>query len=78
MRDPERIDRILGLLRKEWKKFPDWRLGQLLENISASDDWESADLFFYEDDRLEAALLIMTNEHEGRQTNADARRQVRH
>ena len=73
MRDPERIDRILGLLRKEWKKFPDWRLGQLLVNIADADGWTNSDLFYYDDDRLESALLIMTNEHEGSQSNAESR-----
>lgn len=32
MRDPERIDKIIGLLRILWKRYPDMRLGQLLEN----------------------------------------------
>jgi hypothetical protein len=31
MRDIERIDRICGLLAEVWKKYPDNRLGQLLE-----------------------------------------------
>ena len=30
MRDPERIDKILNIIREEWKKYPDLRLGQLL------------------------------------------------
>lgn len=32
MRNPDRIDTICGLLVQLWKKYPDLRLGQLLEN----------------------------------------------
>jgi len=32
MRDKKRIERILKLIGKLWKKFPDQRLGQLLDN----------------------------------------------
>lgn len=32
-REPERIDRILGMIRTLWGKFPDWRLAQLLLNV---------------------------------------------
>lgn len=31
-RDPDRIDSILASLRAIWRRFPDWRLGQLLVN----------------------------------------------
>jgi hypothetical protein len=34
MRDKKRIDRILGLLKKLWKRNPDWRFGQLLINFN--------------------------------------------
>ena len=30
MRRVDRIDKILKLIEKEWKKYPDLRLGQLL------------------------------------------------
>jgi uncharacterized protein YihD (DUF1040 family) len=34
MRDPERIDPTIELIREVWKKNPDQRLGQLICNIS--------------------------------------------
>lgn len=34
-RDPQRIERILGLLREAWQRNPDQRLTQLLENLSS-------------------------------------------
>lgn len=49
-RDPERIDRVLDLLGKLWKKQPDQRLGQLLVNAKLPTDNES-DLFNIEDDK---------------------------
>lgn len=33
MRDPERIDRMIGKLRALWKDNPDQRLGQLVVNL---------------------------------------------
>ncbi len=50
MRDPERIDTIMEAVKKEWKKVPDWRLGQLIVNISRSAG--IYDPYFMEDDRL--------------------------
>lgn len=38
MRDPDRIDRILGLIAKIWHLFPDLRLGQLLYNFAGFGD----------------------------------------
>jgi uncharacterized protein YihD (DUF1040 family) len=32
MRDPDRIDRVIELLRQAWHRHPDWRLNQLLIN----------------------------------------------
>jgi hypothetical protein len=57
MRDPERIDRILKKLVLEWKKYPDYRLAQLIENLKRfhSDD-APPDLFYWEDESLEKAL----------------------
>lgn len=34
MRDPNRIDKIIGLLRKYWWAHPDLRLGQLVSNLT--------------------------------------------
>lgn len=51
MRDPERIDKILGLLRKYWKANPDLRLAQIVGNMSGMQD-----PYNYEDDDLIKAL----------------------
>jgi len=34
MRELERIDRVIEKVRKLWHKFPDQRLGQLMENYA--------------------------------------------
>lgn len=47
MRDPNRIDIICDELKEFWKSVPDWRLGQLLVNVSGTDH-----LFYFEDDKL--------------------------
>lgn len=51
MRDPNRIDVICDLLRDVWKEFPDWRLGQLIFNLTSR-----YDCFYVEDNVLEEAL----------------------
>lgn len=56
-RDPERIDRILGLLSKIWHMFPDARLGQLLYNIG----WSNDENYNVEDDDIEKKLLMWYN-----------------
>lgn len=53
MRDPKRIPAILKLIKEQWTKNPDLRLGQLLSNVSPT----NYDIFFLEDDQLEAGLL---------------------
>jgi uncharacterized protein YihD (DUF1040 family) len=50
MRDPNRIDTILTLLQQGWAKVPDWRFGQLIENIKRYIGVD--DLFYVEDDKL--------------------------
>ena len=52
MRDPERIDRILTLIRKAWTELPDMRLGQLIINMAGPTDH----LWHLEDDVLEDAV----------------------
>lgn len=54
MRDPKRIDKVMDALKSVWKKVPDWRLGQLIVNISR--DAGYSDPFFMEDDRLLAVI----------------------
>ena len=54
MRDPNRIPRVLDLLEKVWKEVPDWRLGQLIENIARDMGWNDA--YYVEDDDLQKEL----------------------
>jgi hypothetical protein len=53
MRDPERIDRILALIREIWKSSPDLRLTQLIMNALKINN----DPYYIEDDKLEHELL---------------------
>ncbi|MGE3142370.1 MAG: DUF1040 family protein [Hyphomonadaceae bacterium] len=55
MRDPDRIERILELLRLYWSRNPDLRLGQLITAVTR-DAFPDADKFYLEDDTLERAL----------------------
>ena len=50
MRDPKRITPLLTELEKQWERFPDWRFGQLIENIKRFYDID--DLFYIEDDKM--------------------------
>lgn len=50
MRDIERIDKLLKLLKKYWKQdanYADLRLGQILSNIPGNKD-----VFYLEDDEV--------------------------
>jgi uncharacterized protein YihD (DUF1040 family) len=51
MRNPERIDRIIELVKKKWKSNPDLRLCQLLGNC-----FDTLDLYYVEDSDLEKQL----------------------
>ncbi len=54
MRDPERIERIGVKLVQVWKKYPDWRLGQVVSNLCGGMSGGSkGDIFFPEDDDWE-------------------------
>lgn len=55
MRDPARIDNILELIEKIWKKYPDLRLGQLICNCFHPD----ADIYFIDDDELVEKLKFI-------------------
>ncbi len=61
MRDPERIKRILELIKKRWEKHPDQRFFQLLMNYTClNDKIESGkikDPFYIEDEKLEKELM---------------------
>lgn len=52
MRDPARIERIIGLVEKIWNEYPDLRLTQLIMNALDM----NGDPYYVEDDRLEKAL----------------------
>lgn len=47
-RDPKRIAEVLDLIEAIWKKHPDLRLGQLIENTVSSTEA----LYYLEDDEL--------------------------
>ena len=58
MRDPMRIEPTLALLRAAWYMHPDWRLGQLIENVLA----ESTNPTYYvEDSELAQRLRELIN-----------------
>ena len=57
-RDPQRIDRMLELLREIWKLDTDLRLNQLIINAIESPD-SSGSLYYIEDDRMEKYLQSM-------------------
>lgn len=54
MRDPNRIDVFLKKLGEYWKQVPNWRFGQLIDNIMkyAETCWPEK-LFFIEDEQFE-------------------------
>jgi uncharacterized protein YihD (DUF1040 family) len=54
MRNPKRIDEILGTLSKIWKSNPDMRFGQLLINLGIAQD--TARTWNIEDDELETYI----------------------
>ena len=54
MRDPRRIKRILALLENAWQEVPDWRLGQLVYNVSECTGWYS--VYCMEDDDFEKGV----------------------
>ena len=60
MRDPKRIDRILKELKELWEKVPDWRLGQLIENVKEASG-AKIDTFYVEDDHIEKGLERIKN-----------------
>jgi len=49
MRDPKRIPEVLSEIRKVWEKYPDLRLGQLIDNIVSR---TPCPLFYIEDEDL--------------------------
>lgn len=54
MRDPNRIPAFLTFLQICWEKVPDWRFGQLIENIKSFSG--KSDLFYLEDEDFKKLL----------------------
>ena len=52
MRDPDRIDAVLTLLREVWELEPDLRLGQLIFNAARIRQPSLCDVFWIEDGDL--------------------------
>ena len=50
MRDVSRIPRFISVLEDIWRRVPQWRLGQLIENINVFSGKD--DLFYVEDDEM--------------------------
>ena len=50
MRDPKRIPEFLAVVQECWEKVPDWRFGQLFENLTGY--CGTNDLFYVEDDKV--------------------------
>lgn len=57
-KDPQRIDRILDLIREIWKEHPYMRLTQLLGNCVE----DGHDLYYIQDTRLERKLKDLYKE----------------
>jgi len=51
MRDPNRIDTYCKRLAQLWKIYPDWRFGQLIQNIE-SIVGSDKDVYYMEDEEL--------------------------
>jgi hypothetical protein len=54
MRDVNRIAKIMDLIEEGWKQVPDWRFGQLIENLKRYIGVQ--DLFYIEDDKMEEKI----------------------
>lgn len=52
MRDINRIDKFCNELAEVWKKVPDWRFGQLMNNVLGQMQSEGKDIFFPEEDEM--------------------------
>lgn len=57
MRDPKRISKILKELEEFWKQVPNWRLGQVISNLTY-ECLGGNDPFFIEDDWLLKLLQV--------------------
>ena len=56
MRNSDRITQVLDEVEQLWRLHPDWRLAQLICNLSAWADPEDASPYDLEDDALIAEI----------------------
>ena len=56
MRDPARVNKIIGALHTLWEIHPDMRLGQLVANLCTDEDQ-----FNLEDDEMQERILSAIN-----------------
>ena len=49
MRDPKRIHETMLYIEELWKRYPDWRFMQLMNNLQRD---HKNDMFYVEDDKL--------------------------
>ena len=63
MRDPSRIFDIMEELTKGWTQVPDWRFGQLIENLKRYIG--TYDLFYIEDEDMIKYIKDYFNSSEG-------------
>ena len=56
MRDPNRIPEVLQCIEKFWKLYPDWRFGQLFNNLQRA---VGHDMFYTEDEQLIEILEML-------------------
>lgn len=59
MRDVNRIPDVLTCFRTLWEQYPDWRFGQLINNMQRK---LGNDLFFIEDDEIIRIVKQLTEE----------------
>jgi hypothetical protein len=53
MRDQNRIPKVLRAIEKIWRRYPDWRLGQLVANIA---EWADESIWDLEEEELVAEI----------------------
>ena len=59
MRDINRIEPMLELVRELWIACPDLRLGQLIQNAAVMSGWKTNDVFYIEDDQLHDGIKAL-------------------
>ena len=58
----DQVARILSLLGRAKKAFPDWRIGQIISNTAGPG---RHDVFFFSDDDVEKGLKTLLYEEQG-------------